>query len=186
MLAVFTVTRLLGRAAVRIGADLKWERSNYGGRQLSASGKRLKNQFRANLNSRLEAAVNRTAIGKERIDSIRGLSMRFVRLQCESHVNSFNDEHGILKLDLADCLRGQPLVRGVNLTRLQRASKSSRQSTSCRCDDVIQRGGVRLQDVRRNFVMLSYGAVDAEDHGLRFDRQIGSPDRPFHAFDANF
>ena len=120
------------------------------------------------------------------MDSIRRLSTRFLRVQCESHVNSFDDEHGILKLDLADCLRGQPLVRGVNLTRLQRASKCSRQSPSCRCDDVIQRGGVRLQDVRWNSVMFSYGAVDAEDYGLRFGRQGGSPDRSFHAFDANF
>jgi hypothetical protein len=65
------------------------------------------------------------------------------------------------------------------LTRLQRASEGSSQSTSRGGDNVIQGTGVRLQDGRRNLVMLRYGAMHSEYHGLLFGRKIGPAHGPF-------
>ena len=50
-----------------------------------------------------------------------------------------DDQHIVLQLDLADGLGKQLLVRSVDMTRLQRASKGSCKSTGRRRDDVIER-----------------------------------------------
>jgi len=74
----------------------------------------------------------------------------------------------------------------INLTRFQRASKSSSQSTGSGGDDVIESGSPRFHDVRRNFVVRRDGPVDAEDHGLRFGGEMCFANRPLDAFDSHF
>ena len=73
-------------------------------------------------------------------------------------------------------------MRGINVTRLQRASEGSGQSTRRGGDDVVQSGGVRFQDLRRDLVMLGDGAMHAEGNRLSLGRKPGSTDRAFYPF----
>ena len=57
--------------------------------------------------------------------------------QAQDHVNAPDDQHSILGLHLTRRLRRQLPRRGINLTRLQRASKSARESPRRRRDDVV-------------------------------------------------
>jgi hypothetical protein len=70
------------------------------------------------------------------------------------------------------------------LTRLQRASKGSSQSTRRGSDNVIQGCGVRLQNRRGHLVMLRYGAVHSEYDRLLFGRKIGPAHGALHALNA--
>jgi len=76
-------------------------------------------------------------IGKEAMHTLRGFSMRVFRFEPQPDVNSFYDQDIVLELHFAHCLRDQALVRGVNLTRFQRASKGSRKSPGRCRDDVV-------------------------------------------------
>jgi hypothetical protein len=71
------------------------------------------------------------------------------------------------------------------LTRLQRAAKGSGKSTRRGRDDVIERGRPRFRYRRGDLVMLGYGAMYAENHGLCFSRQIGSTNGAFDSFDSD-
>jgi len=71
------------------------------------------------------------------------------------------------------------------LTRLQRASEGSSQSTCRSGDNIIQGSGVRLQDRRRKLVMLRYGDVHSEYDGLLFGRKISPAHGALHALDAH-
>jgi len=75
-------------------------------------------------------------IGKDSVDPLGGFSMRFVRFKPQPDVNSLNDQYIVLQLYLAHGLRDQALVRRIDLTRFQRASKGSRKSTR-RCGDNV-------------------------------------------------
>ena len=92
--------------------------------------------------------------------------MRFLSSEFELHVNSLDDEHIVLQLDFTQCIRGQPLIRRIDLARFQRASEGSRKSTGGRCDNVVQSCGMGLQHVWWNFVVFSHRAVDAKDYGV--------------------
>ena len=72
------------------------------------------------------------------------------------------------------------------MTRLQRASKGSGESTGGSGDDVVERGGMGREGVRRYLIVLGDGAVDAEEHGLWFGGQVGAAHRASLALDADF
>ena len=93
--------------------------------------------------------------------------MRFFRLQLQPDVNPPDDQHVILEFHFTRGFGNQPPPRGIDLTRLQRASKGSGQSTSCGCNYVIQRSGMRLRNRWRNLVVLGDCAMHAEDDRLR-------------------
>ena len=78
--------------------------------KLTDGRKRFANQLCADLNCRLQAAVNRTSVSKERMDSIGRFSMRFVRSKFELHVNSFDDQHIVFQFDFSQRIRHQPLI----------------------------------------------------------------------------
>jgi hypothetical protein len=71
-------------------------------------------------------------------------------------------QHTILFFDFPDRLGDQPVYRGGYLTRLQRASKGSSESTRGGCDDVIERGRMGREGVRRHFIVLGDGPVNAK------------------------
>ena len=71
------------------------------------------------------------------------------------------------------------------MTRLQRASEGSGQSTRRGGDNVIQGSGVRLQDRRWNLVVLRHRAMHAEYYGLGFRRKIRSAHRTLNALNAH-
>ena len=116
---------------------------------------RLENQFRVDLNRRLQTAVDRTMIRKEAVNTLGRFAMSLFRLQSQSDVNSFYDQDILLKLHFTHRLGDKALVRRIDLTRLQRASKGSRKSTGRSRDHVIQSRGVRFQHVRRDFIMFA-------------------------------
>ena len=69
------------------------------------------------------------------------------RLQAQNYVNAPDDQHSILGLHFTRRIRRQPPRRGINLTRLQRASKGPGESASRCRDDVVQRGGMGFEDI---------------------------------------
>ncbi len=71
------------------------------------------------------------------------------------------------------------------MTRLQRASEGSSQSTRRGGNNVIQSCGVRLQNPGRNLIMLRYSAMHSEYYGLLFGRKISSTDGALHALNAH-
>ena len=71
------------------------------------------------------------------------------------------------------------------MTRLQRASEGSGQSTRRGGDNVIQGSGVRLQDRRRDLVVLRHGAMHSEYYGLLFGRKISPAHGALHSFNAH-
>jgi hypothetical protein len=70
------------------------------------------------------------------------------------------------------------------VTRLQRASEGSGESTGCGGDNVIERSSVRLQDSRWDLVVFRHGAMHAEYYRLLFLREIGSAHRALHPLNA--
>jgi len=70
------------------------------------------------------------------------------------------------------------------VTRLQRASEGSGQSTRRGGDNVIQGSGVRFQDRWRNLVVLRHGAMHSKYYRLLFGRKIRSTYRALHALNA--
>jgi hypothetical protein len=101
-------------------------------------------------------------------------------------MNPPDNEHVLIEFDLPNRFRNQPSIRCVDLTRLQRASEGSGESTRGGRDDVIQCGGVRFRNRRGYFVVLRDGAVNAKDDRFRFGRKIGSAKGPFYALNSDF
>ena len=120
------------------------------------------------------------------MDALGRLPLGFRRLQPEPDVESANNQHLVLEFDFADRFRYQTLVRSVDLTRFQRASKGSRKSTGRGGDDVIESGRVRLDRSRRNFVVLRHRSVRSEDHRFALRGKIRAPDGTPDTFDAYF
>jgi hypothetical protein len=113
------------------------------------------------------------------------LPIRLLGLQLKDDVDAADDQDIVLQLNLADRLRHQSLIRGVYVTRLQRASKGSGQSTRSGGDNIVQGSGVRLKDCWRNLVMLRYGPMNSEDYRLRFGREIRPANGPLHPLNAH-
>jgi hypothetical protein len=101
-------------------------------------------------------------------------------------VDALDYEDAFLLLDFADGFGNEPVNRRGDLTRLQRASKGSGESTRGPGDDVVERGRVGREGVRRHFVVLGDCSVDAEDYGLRLGRQVRAAHRASLALDADF
>ena len=105
--------------------------------------------------------------------------------QFEGRVNAADDEDVILGFNFTDGLRDQTGIRCINLTRLQRASEGAGESTSGGGDDVVERGGVRIKDVRRDLVMFGDRAMHAEQHGRGLGGQPGPTERALEALDLD-
>jgi hypothetical protein len=91
----------------------------------------------------------------------------------------------VLGLDFTHRLGNQPRIRGLNLTRFQRASKGAGESAGGGRYDVIECGGVGLKYSWRHFIVFGHGAVDPERHRRGLGRQPSPPHRPFDALNAD-
>src|SRR5271168_5500175 len=118
------------------------------------------------------------------MDPARGLPMRLRSLKPEDNMDAPDDKYIVLQFDFTDCLRHQSLIRGVYVTRLQRASKGAGQSNRSRGDNVVQGRGMGLEDRRRNLVMLRHCPMHSEDYRLRFGREIRPANGSLHAFNS--
>ena len=56
------------------------------------------------MDGRLQAPVDRAAIGEERIHSLHRFTMTLVCMEREPHMNPLNHEHTVFELNLADGL----------------------------------------------------------------------------------
>ena len=79
-------------------------------------------------------------------------------------MDSLDHQNAVFLLDFPGRVSNQLVYGCRNLTRLQRASKGSGQSTGGGRHDVIESGGVRRKSIRRDFVVLGDGAVNAENY----------------------
>ena len=97
-----------------------------------------------------------------------------------------NHEHAFVLLDFTYSLGHQPVNRRGNLTRLQRASKGSGESTGGCRDNIVESRRMRRKSIRRNLIVFCDRAMHAEDYRLRFRRQISAPHRTSLPLDAHF
>ena len=101
------------------------------------------------------------------------------------NVDLFDHEHAVVKLDHAFSIGYEPALIGGDPARLQRATKGSGQSTGGGGDDVIECGGVGFVRARRRAVMFGDLIMDAEEDGLGFRGQAGTPERSLDPFDCD-
>lgn len=111
--------------------------------------------------------------------------MLAVGFQLERGMDAADDKDVILGFDFADGLRNQTRIGCINLTRLQRASEGASESTGSGSDDVIEGGGVGIEDLRRDLIVFGDRAVDAEQDGRGLGRQPGAAQRAFEALDLD-
>jgi hypothetical protein len=86
-------------------------------------------------------------------------------------VNAADDEHSILCLHFADGLSRQLPTRGIDFARLQRATEGSSESTCRSGDDVVERGRMRFEYVRRHFIVLGYRPMYPKENWIPLGRQ---------------
>ena len=128
------------------------------------------NKFGGHRDCRLQTAINRALAGEDPVHASGGFPVSLFGLEPQSHVNAADHKYVFFQFDLTHCFPHQTAARCIDLTRLQRASKGSRQSTRRGGNNVIERCGAGFRDVRRNPVMGGDGAVDAEYDRLRLGR----------------
>src|SRR5439155_23559428 len=88
-------------------------------------------------------------------------------------------------LNFPDGLAREAVPLGCDVARLQRASEGACKSAGRRRDDVVERGGTRLERAGRNLVVLSHRAVDTEDDRLRLRGEEGAAHRSFDSLNPN-
>ena len=82
------------------------------------------------------------------MDPLGGLPLLSSRLQAQHNVNAADDQHSILCVHFAGRIRCQSSCRCIDLTRLQRASEGSGQSTRRGGYDVVECGRMWFRDFR--------------------------------------
>jgi hypothetical protein len=98
----------------------------------------------------------------------------FWREQAHLDMDAPDYQHTVLSFNLAANLSRQSPVAGIDVARFQRTSKGPKHSTRSGRDDIIDRRSVRFSQRRRiHFVVLRDSTVHAENHRLRFARNIG-------------
>ena len=105
------------------------------------------------------------------------------RCKAQHYVNAPDDQHSILGLHFTRRIGRQLPRRGIDLTRLQRASKGPGESARRCRDDVVQRGGMGFENVGRHFVVLRHRAMYSEENGGLLRGQPGAPKWSFYALD---
>jgi len=101
------------------------------------------------------------------------------------HADALDHERVAVEFNLAACLSGQLVSRGIDLARVQRACKRAEQSSAGRCDDVVKGRRVGRIVVRRNLVMRGDLGVHAEHNRCILRWQKGVADGTIDAFDSN-
>lgn len=82
--------------------------------------------------------------GVEAMDALSNLPFLLVDLEIVRHMNSSDDEHTALLLNLAYGFGSETAIACRNVARLQRAPKRAGQSTCGGSHHIIKRGGVWL------------------------------------------
>jgi hypothetical protein len=135
------------------------------------------------LDCAVDGSIDRAAILVNGVHALDDIRRSVGRGKVVRNVNALDHEHIAVELDLADGIGGE--LFDFDLARCQRACKRSGQSTSGCGDDVVERGGVRLERVGRDAVVLGDGAMQAEGYRLFLAREPREADRAALSFDAN-
>jgi hypothetical protein len=83
-------------------------------------------------------------------------------------MNAFDYQHLAILFNLSPCFGVQLSFAGRNLTRFQRATKGSRQSTGSGSNHIIQRRGMRIVYLGIDTIVFSNFGVNAK-HYRGFD-----------------
>jgi len=105
---------------------------------------RFENKLGGDLNSSFETEIDRAFAGEKAVHPARGSPVGLFGFQYQSHMDAADDEDIVLQFDLTHSLGYESLIRCIDLTRLQRASIGSGQSTGGGGDNIIQSRSVRF------------------------------------------
>jgi len=120
------------------------------------------------------------------VSAQRGLALVFrTTIESISDPDPFDHQHAAFHLDVTLGLRGQIALAGVDLARLQRATKGPGQSTGRRGDDVVEGSGLRVVLAGGRVVVLSHLVMDAEEHRLPLGWKVRPPERTLHPLDPH-
>jgi hypothetical protein len=97
-------------------------------------------------------------------------------------MNPADNQHISVFFNFPSCLRSQITLTGRYFARFQRAAKGAGQSAGRSGNDIIQRGGMGLVDLRVNAVMLGNLGMNAKPHRFIFLGQIRATQRAFDPF----
>ena len=121
---------------------------------------------RTNPDGSLKRASDGTVPRVDVVNPFNRLPLVRRRSELIAYVNASDHKHVSLELNFSDCFRTKPVIAGVDLARLQRASECPGESTGGRGNDIIQGCGMRWISIRGNLVMLSDLGMNAEDDRL--------------------
>lgn len=105
-------------------------------------------------NRSLKRARDWAATRVHLVNPLNGFPLLRRRFQPVVDVDAPDHQHVFFEFDFSGGLRNELIVAGIDLTRLQRASEGSRESTGGRSHDVVQRRSMRRILVRRNLVVF--------------------------------
>ena len=108
-----------------------------------------------------------------------------VEREREVDVDSFDHQHVVLGLDLADRLCGQSSFSGGDVTRLQRASERAGQSAGGGSDHVVERGRMCRFAAVRDAVVVRDLVMNTEQDRLILGREERASQWAPHAFDSH-
>ena len=100
------------------------------------------------------------------VHPLNGFSCFCRCLDVVNHMNASNHQHAIFGLNLASHFSRQVFIACVDLARLQRASESAGESTTGSGNDVVERCGMGLDNLRVDAVVFSDRAMDAKANGI--------------------
>lgn len=104
--------------------------------------------------------------GVEAMHALGNLPLLLVDLEIVRHMNSSDDEHTALFLNLAYGFGSEASIACRNTPRLQRAPKRASQSTCGSSHHIVKRGGVRLLGTCIYPIVLCHLRVQPEKYRL--------------------
>ncbi len=146
--------------------------------ELAKRSRRGEVELARDLDAPLDRARDRTVVGVEPKHPLYRVPILLIGGEVEDLPDPLYDEDLALRLHLPDGV-GVEILEG-DLARCQRAPEGAEQSTASCCDEIIKSGIDGFHLFRRDAVVLSDLAVDAEQHGLVLDGEIGAPDPALH------
>ena len=121
-----------------------------------------------------QGPVNRAIPGVHGVHPLDGLLLAWIRLNPVADVDPPDNEHSVFGLNFTSDFSCELTVAGVNLTRFQRASQCTGESTTRGRNHIIQGGRPWVEVIRSQAVVPGHVAVHPESDGLVFRGQIGT------------
>lgn len=149
-------------------------------------GRSFDGQPDAKVDGGLECLVDGAAIGEDPENAVDGCLVGRVCLEPQVDTNPLDDENTVFLLDVAFGGGEQPFAGCRNLTRLQRASKGSGESTRGGSDDVVEGGGVGREEIGGHFVVLGNRSMHSEEDGIGFGGEPCPAHGALYALDCDF